>query len=148
MVQKSISPGSLRRLTGIPQNTLARWCADGILRPVGGKGRGNRRRFRIEDVIAAAAGVVYRREGADPGRVLGVVSLLASMPLERLEADLEAGRTFPVPGAMLGDSALPGFLIEPPKVPPEAEGLMKRLDLAAIVRDVKNRLELARRYAL
>jgi hypothetical protein len=155
-----LASADICRLTGIPPNTLDRWVSDGLLRPAAapGPGRGGvRRQYTAGDALAVAAGVAYRRAGAGPDRVAGVVKFLAGYGIERLEADLAAGRTFPVPAALLqraaapegmpGELWLPGVMIAPPAWPtPGAAALARRLDLRAIYADVMRRIgELSRR---
>jgi hypothetical protein len=130
-------------VSGVHPQTLRNWCAAGLLRPAqpGTTGTGRGHRFSLAQVFALAAGMLYRREGAAPDRVAGVVRLLAGMPGERLEAHLREGETFPVPAVLLGDAPrpdcwLPGLLIRPPyddpSLSPGAAALMRRLDLGPL----------------
>ena len=141
----NLTKSDLCRITGIGATALDRLVAAGLLQPENtGQGTGRHRIYALSDAVAVAVGLRYRNEGAGTDRVAGVVRLLASMPLERLEAHLEKGETFPVPAMLLGDTTRPdcwieGMMIVPPDVPPAAAKLMKRLDLSAICRDVKTK---------
>src|SRR5262245_55805585 len=96
--------GDVCRITAIPANTLDRWVVMGLLTPANtGQGTGRHRIYRLGEVVAVAAGLKYREEGAGMDRIAGVVRLLASLPIERLETHFEKGETFPVPAMMLGD---------------------------------------------
>jgi hypothetical protein len=147
-----LTSGDVCRLTGIALNTLDRWVASGFLSPANkGKGTGRHRIYTLGEAVAVAAGLKYREQGAGPDRVQGVVRLLAGMPLERLEAELAAGNTFPVPAMLLGDTPrpdcwLPGMMIRPPhNLPVGAAALIARLDLRVIVLDVRQKAEVLAR---
>lgn len=145
-----LSSGDVAEIAGIPMNTLDRWVAAGLLGPANsGRGHGTHRRYGLVEALAVATGARYRAAGAGADRVAGVVKFLAGLTLERLEADLEAGRTFPVPAAMLGTDTIPGLMIEPPSdLAPGAAALMRRLDLVAILKHVKRKIaELSHRPA-
>src|SRR5437588_55328 len=111
-----LTSGDVCEIADIPPNTLDRWVADGLLDPANsGRGTGRHRVYGLSEALAVAAGIRYRREGAAPDRVAGVVRFLAGLPIDRLEEEFAAGRTFPVPGAMLGEAWLPGIMIPPPE---------------------------------
>src|SRR5262249_32894802 len=61
----------------------------------------------------------------------GVVRYLSGLTQEHLEAEFARGRTFPVPGSMLGSVLIPGTMIHPPTegLSPGAKALMARLGL-------------------
>lgn len=95
------TPSEVCQLAGIPAEHLERWIEMGLL---DGLNPRCRRRYSLSEVIAIAAGVLYRREGTTFDRCVGVASFLATLPVEHLEAELAAGRTFPVKSA----SSTPG----------------------------------------
>jgi hypothetical protein len=138
------SSGDVAEIAGVNVQTVKRWVEAGLL-PKTATGQGHHRTYTMSDAIAVAAGALYRREGADPGRIQGVVKFLAGRPVEQLEADFAAGRTFPVPAVMLGaDCWLPGVMIAPPtdsELTPGAKRLMQRLDLVVVVAAVKAKTE-------
>jgi hypothetical protein len=138
------SSGDVAEIAGVNVQTVKRWVEAGLL-PKTAVGQGHHRTYTIAECIAVAAGALYRREGADPGRIQGVVKFLAGRPLEQLEADFAVGLTFPVPAVMLGaDCWLPGVMIAPPTdtaLSPGAKRLMERLDLVAVVAQVKAKVE-------
>ncbi|MFL5909281.1 MAG: hypothetical protein ACJ768_01740 [Gaiellaceae bacterium] len=133
---------------------LERWVLQGLLGPFRRhrQERGNPRDFgRVELVLAVVAGCRYRQEGAGADRVQGVVKLIASRPWELLEADLDAGRTFPVTEAMVervaGEEGIRvpavkriGWMIEPPPaetLSPGAAELLRKVDLAELLKVVR-----------
>lgn len=140
-----LTSGDVCEIAGIPLNTLDRWVTAGLLDPANsGRGHGRHRVYSIGEALAVAAGALYRREGADPGRVAGVVRLLASLGIERVEAEFDAGRTFPVPGALIGHAEIPGFMNEPPDprtMSPGTAALMKRLDLVEVYAAVRRKVK-------
>jgi hypothetical protein len=152
-----LTAGDVCRIAGIHPNTLDRWVTAGLLDPANsGRGTGTHRLYSLAQCVAVAAGIRYRDEGAGPDRVFGIVRFLASLSLERLEAEIAAGRSFPVPDTLLGDAPrpdcwLPGVMIEPPsesEMSPGAAALMRRVALPAIVESVKRKVaELSRRLA-
>jgi hypothetical protein len=125
--------------------TLHYWCTQGWLGKsvLGQAGSGSRREFTRIQLLAVAAAVAWQRAGADPGRVLSLLQFLASQQLEFVQAELAAGRTFPVPPVMLGDLRLPlpnmGTFVKPePRADEEkAAKLLRELDLDVIWRKVK-----------
>jgi len=125
-------------------NTLDRWVGAGLVDPANAfAGHGRHRRYTLSQCVAVAAGARWRAEGAAPERVAGIIRFLSGLGTEWLEAEIEAGRTFPVPAAMLGASCLPGVMIEPPSDPsmgPGVAALVRRLDLAPLCREVKEKV--------
>jgi hypothetical protein len=138
------SSGDVAEIAGVNVQTVKRWVEAGLL-PRTATGQGHHRTYTLADCIACAAGALYRREGADQGRIQGVVKFLAGRPLEQLESDFAQGYTFPVPAVMLGaDCWLPGMMITPPadnELTPGAKRLLQRLDLVAIVARVKAKVK-------
>jgi hypothetical protein len=136
--------GDVAEIADTNVQSIKRWVASSLLSR-SSTGRGRHRTYTISDAIAAAAGALYRREGADQGRIQGVIKFLSSRPLEQLEADLAAGRSFPVPATMLGsDCCIPGVMIAPladNELTPGAKRLLQRLDLVAIVARVKAKVK-------
>jgi hypothetical protein len=143
------SKGDLLELSGLCLGTINNWIVHGLLRPFGG-GKGGCHRFTLAQLFAVFVGSRYRAEWADDGRIAGVVKYLSGLQMEWLEAEMEAGRTFPVPAGSLGRAArpnawLPGMLVIPPYDDPEltpgALALMKRLDLAYLYRELLDRID-------
>lgn len=130
-------------VSGVNSQTLRNWISSDLIQPAraGTTGTGKGHRLSTVQVFALAAGSRHRDEGASSGRVTGVVRFLAGLTLEKLEVDIEAGRTFVVPASMLDGTWLPGLLIEPPLSDPSltkgALALMRRLDLKAILVSVR-----------
>lgn len=137
-----LTTGAVSEISGLPVATLDSWVVSGRVGPACAfEGTGRHREWSLGQTLAVVAGAVYRAEGATPERVAGIVSFLAGLSLEKLEAELEAGRTFPVPGAMMGTNRLPGMMIPPPAAPsPGVLALMKRLDLAQLYADVMTKV--------
>jgi DNA-binding transcriptional MerR regulator len=126
--------------------TLHYWCAQGLLGESvrGQSGSGSRREFTPMQLLALAEAVAWQRAYADPGRVADVLRFLARQKLDFVEAELAAGRTFPVPQIMLRDEFImpvpgTGIFVEPQLQPGEekAAKLLAELDLAVIWRKVK-----------
>jgi hypothetical protein len=151
-----LTAGDVCRIAGIHSNSLDRWVTAGLLDPANfGRGTGTHRLYSLAQCFAVAAGIRYRDEGADPGRVAGVVKFLAGQTLERLEAEFATGRTYPVPATLLEraaaeedvalpDAWIPGFLMEPPnldKLSPGTAKLLRRIDLVPILAEVKRKVE-------
>lgn len=126
--------------------TLHHWCSQGLLGESvrGQSGSGSRREFTTMKLLAVAEAVAWQRAYADPGRVADVLRFLARQKLDFVEAELAAGRTFPVPQIMLAG----GFIIPVPGtgifVAPQLQAgdekaakLFAELDLAVIWRNVK-----------
>src|SRR3712207_3836713 len=102
------SAGDVCRLTGTNYQSLDHWCQRGLVTPVSGGNRtGDHRRFGMLQLFAVYVGRAYRAEGADDTRIVGVVKYLNGLSLEWLEAEMEAGRTFPVPAGVLGKAHRP-----------------------------------------
>jgi hypothetical protein len=156
---QTLTINAAAEVAGVAAQTVRNWVALGLLRPAqpGTTGTGRGHRLNMAQVLALAAAAVHRELGADPGRVAGVVRLLAGMSVERLEAELAAGRTYPVPAALLGVEPrpacwLPGMLVRPPAddptLTPAAAAMLKKLDLAPLWERVRRDAErLARRPA-
>jgi hypothetical protein len=133
-----VAPG-----TGVAAGTLHEWCQSGALGAAlaGPRGSGVNREYTVEQVLAVACAVAWQRAGADPFRVASVLRFLAWQPLEHIEAEIAAGRTFPVPQIMLKDEFImpvpgTGIFIEPQKEGPAAR-LFAELDLGVIWARVK-----------
>ncbi len=142
------SSGDVCEIAGIPASSLDRWVLFELVDPENaGNGQGNWRRFNLSQCVALAAAARYRRLGAGFERVAGIVQFLSRLPIERLEAELEAGRVLPVPATMLGLTWLPGMLVEmPADIPESAAGLAQALDLRDVYSTVIKKAErIARR---
>jgi len=141
-----LSSGDVRELTAVAASTLNVWTISGLV----GKrhrepcGQGNSRTYSALEALAVAAGVRWMNAGADPERVAGVVRLVASKPLEHLEAEFGQGRTFPVPQVMLRGIALPlpghGIFVVPEKRS-RAARLMHELDLGRLWEELKVKIK-------
>jgi hypothetical protein len=145
-MQTFLTTGDLASLTGVPANTIGYWAARRWVDPVNnGRGDGYTRIYSVMQALAAAAGAVWRREGADWPRVEGLVRFVSRMTQEYMEAEFAAGRTFPVPAILIGEEVLPGegLLIMPQVDLGVSEGarrLQQALDLGAIWEDLKRKL--------
>src|SRR4051812_23234466 len=111
-------------ITGMHPQTLRNMISAKLIAPSqpGTTGTGRGHRFSTVQLFALAAGVHYRSQGASADRAAGVACLLAGLPLEYGEAEFDAGRSFPVPALLLGDTPRPdcwksGMLVEPPEQP-------------------------------
>ena len=136
--------GDVCAVSGIAPKMLERWTLAGLVRPANNRrGKGRHRLYGLGDVVAVAAGIRSRDAGADYDRVPGIVRFLSGLGVTRLERELAAGRTFPVPGAMFGVTWMPGLMIEPPtgEMSPGAALLIHRLNLATIYADVRKKVE-------
>ncbi len=152
---KLFTVDEVSQLTAVNPQLLRNWVAGGLLRPTrpGTTGSGRGHRFGFVQVVAVAAGVRHRTEGAGPERATGVMRFLAGLTLEQLEWHLGEGRTFAVPAALVRRAAdeeglpatywVPGLLIEPPggdpSVTPAVNALMDRLDIKRIYDEVRAR---------
>jgi hypothetical protein len=139
------SEAEVCEIAGITPAALQSWIEIGFLGVPAALSFKPHQQYTLSQCIAIAAGALYRREGAQFERCAGVATFLAGMPIERLEADLAAGRTFPVPVAMFGplmsSPTLPGLMIEPPTTGDrKANSLMARLDLKKVFDDVMRRV--------
>jgi len=128
------SAGEVCEVTGLHLNNIDRWSTAWLQgKAAGHRGSGTHRRYTLIECLALYAGARWRAEGADPGRVAGVVYFVSRLHREQLEAAFEEGRTFPVPEVMLGNVSLPGggMLLEPVNDPdnPSLRVLMDALDL-------------------
>jgi DNA-binding transcriptional MerR regulator len=139
-----LTAGDVQRITGVAPMTLNRWIADGFLSPENsGRGHGHHRLYTLCDVIAIAAGLRFKDEGAGPDRVRGVVRLVSGLGMAELRKQLAQGRWFPAPGAMLDAEYLPGFLFDPDvefnplEMSLTARALLKKLDLRKVVANVE-----------
>ncbi len=135
-------------VSGVKPQALRNMVTYGLIEPAqaGTTGIGNGHRFSKSQALALYAGTRYREEGATDIRAAGVVKFLAGRPWEELEADIAAGRTFPVPGTLLKDNGilieLPGVMIKPPydQVSPKVAAAMRRLDLKAVKEEIERRI--------
>lgn len=140
----------VKRICAVAGSTLDRWAAKGNLAyTAGARERGDGRLYSKAQLFAAYVGTRYRKERANPDRVAGVVRYLSRLPLEKLEAELEAGRTWPVPEMLLGRVErptcwLPGMLVVPPlddtDLTPAMQEMMRRLDLKRLYREMEERV--------
>jgi hypothetical protein len=145
-----LTSGDVCEIAGIPMTTLDRWVAAGFVGPDDAfAGHGRHRAYTLTQCLAIAAGARWRDEGARPEPVGGVVRLVASLGIKRVEAEIKEGRTLPMPGVMIGSDLIPGMMIEPPEdVSDGVAARMKRLDLARVYGAVKEKIaELSRRPA-
>jgi hypothetical protein len=150
-ITMKMSSGDVCEIAGISMATLDRWVAAGWVGLQNAfEGHGRHRTYTLGQCLAVAAGALYRAAGAAPERVAGVVKLLSDLGIERLEAEMERGRTFPLPAVLPGGD-WPGLMIEPPCDPSMTSGalaLMRRLDLAALYEGVQQKIaQLSRRPA-
>jgi hypothetical protein len=120
-------------ISSIPIECLRRWATlDSVV---------VKRHFNISECLAFAMAAQYQMQLAPLDRVNGIVQFISSLPLERLEAEMEAGRTFPVPASLHRVAWLPGIMIEPPSdASGNAKELMRRLDLVPIYNEVMARI--------
>lgn len=149
-MRTTFSTGDIRQIAKIHSVTLDNWIAKGLIAPkFGGTHKGDHRFFGLIHVFAIFVGTRYREEQAGDERISGVVRFLGGLELEWLEAELAAGRTFPVPATLLGRVSrpvawLPGLLVEPPStddLTPTAADLMRRLDLAHLYHVLRERID-------
>ncbi|MBM4073439.1 MAG: hypothetical protein FJ271_31625 [Planctomycetes bacterium] len=129
--------------------TADRWVSRWLSPVAGGIWKGNDRALSVGQCFALHVGSAYRREGADQDRVRGIVSFLGTVPVERLEAELEAGRSWPCPAGLIGAAPrpsawLPGLFTAPPSTTgcrPGVALLVHRLDLGVLYREFRERIE-------
>jgi len=147
--------GDVCKVTGIAANTLDRWSASWLGgAAAGGQGTGHHRRYGLAETFAVYAGLRWRAEGADSGRVANLVRFLARVPSEHLEAEFEAGRTLPVLPHLFGELELPAgvtMFVEPlvgPDATPGARKLMKRVDLGRLWKEVKEKIDALKKQPL
>jgi hypothetical protein len=134
-------PGVVQAITGVKHLVLDRWVRARLVRPQNAnQGHGRTRLYSLIELIAIQAGMVYQRQKATAERVQAVVKLIASLGYDKLCEHLAAGRTFPVPGMMLGDDNFVGMMTNPNDGPddlsPGARELLKKLDLTQVVKYV------------
>jgi hypothetical protein len=141
------------RVSGVPVQSLRNWIVAGLIEPVqyGRAASAKGHKLSLVQVLALTAGMRYRREGAGPERVAGIIHFLSRISLERLEAHLDKGETYTVPASLIQQAAtaeclserfwLPGMLIAPPlddpALTPGALALLKRLDLKLVYEEVQ-----------
>jgi len=146
-----LTSGDVCEIAGVPMNTLDRWVAAGHVGPAAAfEGHGRHRTYTLGQCVAVAAGARWRAEGASPERVGGIIRLIATLRIERIEAEIEAGRTLPMPGVLLGNDLIPGAMIAPPAdaLSGGAADRLRRLDLAGVCEVVRAKVaELSRRPA-
>lgn len=143
-----LTSGDVCEIAGVTLSMLDRWAAAWLVgKARGGEGHGFHRTYSPVEALAITAGNRWRMLGADPGRVAGVVRFVGRLSLEQLEAELTAGRTFPVPAVMVGELELPGvggIMVEPPLnspgLDPQARELMRKLDLGCCWSEVKRKI--------
>lgn len=136
------------RISGVNPQTLRNWIAFGFIKPArpGKIGPGNAHQFSLTQTVGLAMAQRYRDEGATLDRALGVLKLIESLGVEKLEMHLEKGECVPVPAMMIGDVPRPdcwrlGMMVRPPDdlaMPPGAARLMKALAIAPIKVRVEN----------
>jgi hypothetical protein len=143
---RTLTSAELCEITGITPKSLDNWVRDGLLKPtnVPGMGRGGvRREFTVGDAVAVAVGMTYRKHGATPERVAGVVKFLAGLGLERLKAEIKLGNTFPVPGSLMGGDWIPGMMVPPvntARLMPTARLLLKQIEVEPIMKAVERKV--------
>ena len=142
---RPLTAGEVCSVSGVASSTLDRWTAAGLLGPDKSgreQGRGHHRTFTAIEALALAAGMRWVKAGADADRVQGVVRFIARQPLEHLEAEFAAGRTFPVPPVMLKGFVVPGAggIFIKPETKGGAVRLMNDLDLARLWDDVQAKI--------
>lgn len=136
-----LSAGIVCQIAGIPRSSLDRWVLFGLVEPENsGSGKGCHRLYSLSQCVAITAAAKYRAQGAAFERIAGIIQFLSSLPIEQLEAELNAGRTIPIPSTILGLDWLPGLMIEPPKCSVKEKSLLKNLDMRTIYADVKRKV--------
>jgi hypothetical protein len=151
---RTFTSGEVYKLTGVSTALQHEWVQRlKLLAPVsGGTQMGDHRRFDIMAVFAFFAGGKWKGANAGGERYHGVVKLLASMPPERLEAELAAGNTWPVPATLLGElvgeapgqRCWPGMLVNPATLgdlTPRMAEVIRRLDLKALWDELHRELD-------
>jgi len=103
-----LTTGDVLEALPVGVNTLDRWCARGIVQPVGGQGSGNHRQFKPMQVVALAVALRLRRtSGCSLPMAAKVVRRIGAMGQAESEAEFGAGRTHILPIA--------GLPLEPPR---------------------------------
>jgi hypothetical protein len=137
-------------LTGLSRRQLDWLLRYGAIEPALGRtGSGSHLQWDLIRTLALASAGAHLRLGAGWERAAGVARYLSTLTVERLEAELAAGRTLPVPATLMREAAtqlealpkdwwLPGMLIEPPQdAPPAARELMRQLELPAMYEELR-----------
>jgi hypothetical protein len=104
-----LSFGFVRRLSGLGHSVADRWSLAHLAgtAAAGGDGVGNHRRYTLVQAFALFAGARWRAAGAGPLQVAHLVSFLARVSQEQLEAEFASGRTMPILASVLLDLGLP-----------------------------------------
>lgn len=138
-----LSSRQVCQITGITPRHLLRWVEFDFVKPQHADDpTGMKHLYTLSQCIAIATAWRYRDQGATFDRLVGLLQYLSNLPVERLEAELEDGRTFPVPSTMIGMDWIPGMMVSLPKgMPREARQLAKRLDMRPIVKDVMRKVD-------
>jgi hypothetical protein len=134
-----LSPDRVCEIAGIERSTLDHWVLLGFITPqhrFSARGDVSNCFFTVNQCLAVAVAIQYHNHGAVLARTVSVLQFLAKMHLEKIEAELQAGRTFPVPASLHGRKAVPGMLIEPPEVTGSARQLMDAIDMKPIYHHV------------
>lgn len=152
-LQQTLTRGQVLALTGLTRRQLDYLLRMGAIRSAAGGGPGHYHRWDLMRVLALAAASRYLAFGASWDRAAGVARFLSGLTVERLEAELAAGRKFPVPSTLILRAAaldglpdnfwLPGLLIEPPDDPsltPAARAALKRLEVRQLYDEVRRRM--------
>jgi hypothetical protein len=142
-MSRTWTSGEVERLTTVSTALQHEWVSRlGLLSPVsGGTQMGDHRRFDLMGLFAFYVGGKWKAANAGGERYHGIVRLLAGLTRERLEAELAAGNTWPVPATLLekdpelGPLWLPGLLVNPERfegLTPHMRAAVKRLDLKVL----------------
>ena len=139
-----LSPDRVCEIAGIERSTLDHWVLLGFIAPqhrFSSRGDVSNCFFTVNQCLAIAVAIQYRNHGAVLARTVSVLQFLAKMHLEKIEAELQAGRTMPVPAEMHGRKLVPGMLIEPPELTGSTKRLLDSVDLKPIYDDVMGKID-------
>lgn len=93
-MRRFVSSRGICRILGVNQDTIHRWLALGILKPIKTPyGRGYRNRFSLLTVLAFAVGRDLRKRGFSTKQVGNIVNWLYGRSPEELESEWNEGRT-------------------------------------------------------
>src|SRR5262249_24407832 len=94
------------RLTGWLEQTIRNHVSTGLLKPAvpGKKGSTVGHKFGLVQVLSLASAMKFRDLGAPPSKVAVIIKFLGALTLEFVEAEMAAGRTYPMEAALLQEA--------------------------------------------